>query len=301
MMHLTRNLYSDDLQDVWENADHEVLECLGKLICPTSPFIDTFPLLATLPCRKGGLGFTSMARVRSGAYKAAQEASDFLIDRIIAAADERAPPLTQKFHTQELWTDVESDLMDKLPEDSKAILEDHRSPASFRWMLMMPGPDEDCTLSDKQVSVGLMIRSLHTGISSVCSCQAVSFPSHDLICSKNAKLRAARHEALKHVLVKAYKTTKCTIRFEPFSKDSTSRSRGDLAIRGLAAQNGFNMVIDISVVAPITVARKRVDIQKVMQFRHDRKIEKYKGLLWDGEFFPFILTSGGTLHNTIAH
>jgi hypothetical protein len=293
MMHIMRNLDSVDLMNIWEEADRLTLEFLSKLISPTTEFEDYFPLLATLPCRKGGLGFISMHRVQPIAYLAATDAASFFI-----RSDEENlldPPLSQAERTRGLWTDLVEDVEAMIPRGAKGVFADHFSPVSFRWMLMMPGPDRHCKLEDREVSIGLMIRSIHSGTSGPCSCHQPNYPSHDLVCLDSASFRTARHESVKRVLAESYQSISCEVRIEPFSERSTSGARADLSVRGPAARNGTHMVVDVTVVASVNNVRTDVDLHQVMQARYDTKIERYQSHYTDGEFFPFVLTAGGTI------
>jgi len=197
-----------------------------------------------------------------------------------------------------MWKERWQAFFNALQPEHREVFRDHSSQISYAWMLAMPLLTKpSLKLSNQQVSVGLTTRALNPGFVGNCPCGLRHLPSHDLSCRLKNNYRTARHEALKRLFAANYKTCHCEVRYEPISQQPTSRDRGDLSVQGPAALNGL-CVLDFSVVSPINT--QNYPIQRLLEERHNAKVDLYKTQFPGGEFFPVVMTTGGTLHPTAA-
>lgn len=331
--HLLRNLDSDDLLDEWAHADECVMTELQRLL--SSPALSSFSLstLRTLPFRLGGLGLPSFALVRPHAFAAAQQSARYFRELLapvhdpipvissVAAAVDVSPPLpppppppptppppppppddpqllSQKSRCATMWKSMHDQFMSTLPLSLREVFRDHQSQISYAWCLALPLASlPSLRLTDREVSVGLMTRTFNPGFVGSCRCGATASPSHDLVCRANSEYRTARHEELKRCMTIVYRACNCHVRSEPVSENSTSGDRADLTVRGPAAVNGINCVLDISVVS--SLSSSNLPLSRLLSDRHNEKLAHYVPLFTNGEFFPFVLSCNGTLHESV--
>jgi hypothetical protein len=175
------------------------------------------------------------------------------------------------------------------------LFKDNMTQISYAWMLAMPlRTSPAMKISDKEVSVGLISRTLNPGVAQCNKCHLRTFPSHDLTCSVNKAYRTARHEGLKRLFTTIYKSLDCQVISEPRVERGTSRDRGDLSVRGPAALDGYS-VIDFAVVSPVSTTNHPV--ARMLEDKFKQKMNKYHNQFHGSEFVPFVLTVGGTLHD----
>ena len=142
---------------------------------------------------------------------------------------------------------------------------------------------------------------------------------HQECCPTTKGFGTQRHEDLKKTVADAFRGSGAEVRLEPAS--SNGQGRGDVSVFGEATEG--KTVFDVNIVstssdAALRKARAtRRNIQSsdttlgatstsrrclaaILQERFDLKKEKYKGSRFEGNFSPFIISSGGTQHKDVV-
>ncbi len=325
--HLLRNLEADDLVDDWQRADALILDEVRRLVNAEVDSPYDLKTMRTLPMKLGGLGLPSFGAVRQHAFIAANSAATHYyktidgthpvtaasptgrpggLHTLLAPAGPDPPdpdppdpdPPTQKERCAVMWKELAEEFRANLLPKHRELFRDNQSQISYAWMLAFPLRTAPALkLSNKEVSVALIARTLNSGFAGACACGRPAAPSHDLSCPRKSSYRTARHESIKRLFATIYRNLNCTVRSEPLTDIGASRDRADLSVRGPAALGDYS-VIDFSVVSPLSV--DNFPIARLLEDRHKQKIAQYKDQFRGSEFVPFVLTVGGTLHPTAS-
>jgi hypothetical protein len=333
--HLLRNLEADDLVDEWEAADALILDEVRRLVNAEVDSPYDLKTMRTLPMKLGGLGLPSFEAVRQHAFSAANTAATYYYKTIEgtlpttavsptgpvggsrsllapAAPDPPDPdpsdpsahstdsnafyPPTQRERCAVMWKELAEEFQASLLPKHRELFKDNQSKISYAWMLAFPlRTSPALKLSNQEVSVALIARTLNSGFAGACACGRPAAPSHDLSCPRKSSYRTARHESIKRLFATIYRSLNCTVRSEPLTEIGASRDRANLSVRGPAALGDYS-VIDFSVVSPLS--EDNLPLARLLEDRHKRKLTQYKDQFRGSEFVPFVLTVGGTLHPT---
>jgi hypothetical protein len=186
-----------------------------------------------------------------------------------------------------------------LSPEHRELFYDNKSPVSYAWMLALPlKVKPSLKLRNEDISVGITTRALNPGFMGVCGCGCGFRPSHDLSCQLKKSYRTSRHEVVKRYFASVYKECHCSVTTEPVSENNLSRDRGDLSVQGPAALSGYS-ILDFSIVSPVSESAINVDARPLKARLEERFVEKmthYQNQFQRGEFYPVVMSVGGTFH-----
>ncbi|TIA94553.1 hypothetical protein E3P94_04179 [Wallemia ichthyophaga] len=280
---------------------------LVHLTCDS--FLDEW--IIGLPVRYGGMGIPMHRNIAPLAYSTMSDFTQAILqpifDPVYAADTERErQPEPQRQRVAKLYEEQYKKHLD-LTRDQQNVLLDNQSKFGKAWLTTIPY-NKSLKLSNAEISAGLHFRTLCPGQAETCtSCGLSNTLGHDDVCQSRPNLRRARHEHIKHLLLKHLSSVpNNTITPEPATK--TSLKRTDFRIGGCCSKVGGVSEYDLTIIAPTADYKgSRKDIQgcktaegryrKELEWYEHEKILKYKNITHT-PFCPLVFSAGGTLTDT---
>ncbi|TIA67337.1 hypothetical protein E3P91_04339, partial [Wallemia ichthyophaga] len=252
LRHLQRCLRTDDILEEWEGLDTALMRQVQLLRgSPRDSFLDEW--IIGLPVRYGGMGIPMHRNIAPLAYSTMSDFTQAILqpifDPVYAADTERErQPEPQRQRVAKLYEEQYKKHLD-LTRDQQYVLLDNQSKFGKAWLTTIPY-NKSLKLSNAEISAGLHFRTLCPGQAETCtSCGLSNTLGHDDVCQSRPNLRRARHEHIKHLLLKHLSSVpNNTITPEPATK--TSLKRTDFRIGGCCSKVGGVSEYDLTIIAP---------------------------------------------------
>jgi hypothetical protein len=319
LKHLLRSLDTVGLEDLWKRLDRSFYAYTDNLrACRSNK--DTDHEIYSLPISLGGCGIISHLEIRDSARLASQTASKYVLEHLSSFDTFEFNEIpTQRNMCKGIFRKRRDDLIEKLSVEEGRIFLDNCNQLQnslFNTLPLFPS----LTISDKEISTLLHLRTLVAGNAHLSNCPDCSIPNsagHDERCTGKPNQRLARHELIKKKLHSVVAKSGSEVAFEPFINQSQSGLRADLLISGPAALNGSNLLTDITVTSIVsrkstlaascqmsskdisTVQQLRAGNRKALELRFKAKMSRYDNLT-HLDFMPFVMSSSGTLHSVTS-
>jgi hypothetical protein len=217
------------------------------------------------------------------------------------------------------WADLFSQVSNSLDARMLAQVSANGQPIAKAWLDATP-VERSLELSDATIVSGIIQRlqlPAH-GLSGACAqCGMLQPPQgHNNNCPTNGGPRAQRHENVKQLLARLYKSCKQThitkVVVEPQSTNNSQR-RADILVSGAAAPSPPSSCIDVSLVsltsqestraidvlAALSSNQRQLGPQLVataLNARFRKKLASYADVELPGKIFPFIMSTEGAVH-----
>lgn len=230
--HLLRSLASDDLLDLWTEADDLLATAFdsirGASASAARRSVDRSVL--SLPTRLGGIGVYSNVEC----LPHARAAADALSDNVLAALVPGLAPLdtvpTQQGLCGEAFLARREALLSTLTLREQVSLAEGASMVGRRFLSAIPSSAR-FTMTNSDIQAALHYRTLLPGHDSTCPrCGAPNELGHDEACKNRKDYRVSRHEAVKHHIASALRSVPTLqVTVEPFINGIHGR-RNDVAV-----------------------------------------------------------------------
>ena len=283
-------------QQNWRKVDRVLIEFV-KLLASKSGSKEEFnEVCLTLPIRFGGLGITLPSFIHETCRSSSRQASLKYLDNLapglgLSIPDSGSDGQTQREILSEKWTELRLEMLKRLPQHKAIAFMENSSVLGSRWLHSLP-IKERFTINDLIFCGALADRLLIAEVE-----------------GSHKATQIWRHEQLKKAIKTGFEASGCVVVVEP--PEENGSTRGDLNIRGRAVEG--RVVVDLSVVmvssAAASAANNHRSAQKPMtahlmelisnglRKRYSQKMKKYQGKTFAGRFVPWILTSGGVMHD----
>ena len=305
LRHLQRQLYSEDLLDLWERADQEIKDAVQALIARepgnTSPLIRQG--LLSLPIRQGGLGIPQHALLAPGLLKAAREASRPILSQIcpdIYRNSATRTPTTAK----EVYTKINQELEDKLDSTlAKSALKAKLENASYlgrQWLRVLP-TQKHYILADSAVTEALRTRLLLPVKTPLVPCNACgTYPiiGHEDVCRGAERRWIIRHDEVTRAFIRTLSSREdLKVEAEPRPANTSgtpvNSRRPDFSVLLGTSRHYY----DVQIVAINKDSAKENPFDTLTEAAKEKQ-RKYSDL---GELFhPIIISAGGLMEEETA-
>ena len=324
LRHLLRSMDGTDLGDIWNDLDLDLQKHLAKIRNAEVPGPND-DLLFTLPTDMGGLGVLSHSATMEHARAASKEACTVILNAIRSGTEPVVVGIeSQRTRQHRHLRNMRNEWLETASQEDRLAVVDNCAKIARAWLRAIPR-EKQRALTDREISIGLQLRTLTHGRPRTAACRLCGTGlslGHDESCTGAANQRLARHELLKkalNTLIKSNKSTTTTL--EPFLNQQTSGLRADIKAVGPATPvGGTTAYIDLSVVslhsslssaAVSKVPRKAGDdapqtagetvtewtnrqIVAAIKVREDAKVARYEKIC-PATFAPMVMTSSGRL------
>jgi hypothetical protein len=208
-------------------------------------------------------------------------------------------------------------------ETERLVFLDNNNPIGGTWLTTMPWTKRH-TLSDKEMSVALHVRTLSPGITApTCSECGEDFSlNHDQVCARIMNWRTLRHNIVRdHIAHHVNRIPRTRVTTEPIIANNPRDRRTDIRIEGPGAPNGVDSETDVKITCVTSrtnyvhlssyqrlhpmvagdslISRAQDSIQAVLQKHAEIKEQHYEALPRD--FVPLIFSSGGSMHPQVVN
>jgi hypothetical protein len=216
-----------------------------------------------------------------------------------------------------MWEKVRQDLRKKLDDADGRNVVEHSNALNYTWLSF--NPSAVCLrLSDKQVQVGLQLRTLCRSTRSMCKCGVMSSLEHIMACTRTQSKFGALHEAVREPILQLVRSIPDThIHNEPMVEEEDGSRRGRRALRtdyrvmgppGAFGSSGmevdhklrdsgtneakaaYRRVVHESTATPLE--RREKELLRLLEQAECDKNAKYQGRTQE-PFFPLVMTTRG--------
>jgi hypothetical protein len=306
LRHLQRQLYSEDILDLWKLADLHIKHAVETLIArePGDRSSLIRQALLSIPVREGGLGLPIHALLAPGLFRAATEASRPILEaicpRIYTETPERPLP-----SAKEVFISVNQGLEEKLlPTLSKPALKAIQENASFLgryWLRTLPTQKHNL-LADSTVTEALRTRLLlpvKPPITPCTACGAYPEIGHEDTCRGAERRWIIRHNQVTRAFITTLSSREdLKVESEPtpvYTANSVPENskRPDFSVLLGTSRHYY----DVQIVA-INKDSAREEAFATLTEAANAKQLKYKDL--GPVFHPLIFSAGGLMEQGTA-